>query len=116
MNRIPVGIYIAFVLAMIFGGSWRFIISAINSRRATRWPIVMGDLFFGEVTGGGRSGFTATITYRYFQGEYQSGEYLKHFESEVDANAFVDSLRNRQIPVHYDPSRPNRSSLIYEEL
>ena len=115
MNRIPVGFYLALVVALVFVGSWRAITSAINSWRATRWPIVMGDLFSGEVTGG-RSGFTASVTYRYFQGEYQSGEYLKYFESEVDANAFVDSLRDRQIPVHYDPSNPGRSSLIYEEL
>jgi hypothetical protein len=116
MSRIPIGIYIAFVLAMVLGSTWRFITSAINSWRATRWPIVMGDFFSGDVTGGGRSGFTATITYRYFQEEYQSGEYLKYFESEVDANAFVDSLRDRKIPVHYDPNEVSRSSLIYDEL
>jgi hypothetical protein len=116
LDRVPAAIYIIFVLTMIFGGSRRVIISAIKSRRATRWPIVMGDFFSSEVTGGGRSGFTAAIIYRYFQGEYQSGEYLKHFDSEVEANAFVDSLRDRQIPVHYDPSEVSRSSLIYDEL
>jgi Protein of unknown function (DUF3592) len=116
MDRIPAFIYITFVLTMVFGSSWRVIASAVNSRRATRWPTVMGDFFSGHVTRGGRSGFTATITYRYFQEEYQSGEYLKQFESEVDANAFVDSLRDRKIPVHYDPREPSRSSLIYEEL
>jgi Protein of unknown function (DUF3592) len=116
VNRIPAGIYIASVLVMVLGASRRAITSAIYSKRAARWPIVMGDLFSGEVTGEGRSRFRATITYRYFQGEYQSGEYLKGFESEVDAKAFVDSLRDRQIPIHYDPAKPDRSSLIYEEL
>jgi hypothetical protein len=116
LNRTPAAIYIVFVLTMILGGSWRAITNAIKSRRAARWPIVMGDFFSGEVTDAGRSRYEATITYRYFQGEYQSGEYLKYFESEVEANAFVDSLRDRQFPVHYDPHKLSDSSLIYEEL
>ena len=78
------------------------------------WPTVTGEVLSASYGGGGRNGYHATLSYFYpLNGEYYGGTSGKSFGSEEDASKFVsDFQRGRKILVHYQPDKPEVSTLL----
>lgn len=87
---------------------------------AENWPMTMGRVVSREIkereSEGGIDAFIATLTYSYFQAEQQSGTYRREFDSQDGAGAWLDLLFEKEVPVHFDPAKPSRSTLIEREL
>lgn len=60
--------------------------------------------------------FVATVRYNYQLNGPQSGSYSQDFDSRADANAWLDRLYGKEIPVRYDPATPSRSTLLERDL
>jgi|SRR5579862_1663223 len=60
-----------------------------------------------------RNQYYATLEYSYFVGEYRSGKYVQTFgdDSEAEANAFAEAMKDKKVQVLYNPSNPNKSDL-----
>lgn len=111
------------VLFVIGSVAWTWI-SKWRRRRlqelAENWPMTMGRVVSREIKEKkGESGidaFVATLTYSYFQEEQQPGTYRREFDSQEEAGAWLDLLFEKEVPVHFDPAKPSRSTLIEREL
>jgi len=98
---------IAFVIAAVAGWWHRR-----KQKIALSWPSVDGRVQFVTVAPvRDSSSYTATLQYSYFVEEYRSGEYTEIFDSEDDANSFIEKMTGQKVPVRYNPKNPTiRSS------
>ena len=95
-------------VAAVVGGWWK----RRQEKIALAWPSIEGRVQFTSVAPIPKgSGYTATLQYSYFVGEYQSGEYTEFFDSEFDANDFVRKMKDQKVPVRYNPKDPGKSLL-----
>ncbi len=60
--------------------------------------------------------FTATLEYSYFVEEYRSGEYTEVFDSESEADKFVQMMKDQKVPVRYNPGKPDDSLIENEDV
>jgi hypothetical protein len=79
---------------------------------AQGWPSVDGWIQCGTVQLiPNTSRYLATLTYSYHVDEYGSGIYTHEFPKESDADAFVQQLKDKHIPIRYNPAKPDESVL-----
>ena len=79
---------------------------------AQGWPSVDGRISGGSVKPIPKTKrFLATLTYVYFVGEYRTGKYVHDFQTREDADNFVETMRDKHVPVRYKESNPDKSVL-----
>jgi len=64
----------------------------------------------------GRGGgpWEVTLLYSYKTDEYQSGEQKKTFPNESEARELLNSIKDRQVPVRFDPVDQSVSELVFD--
>jgi hypothetical protein len=102
---------------LYFGAGW----GAIYYRRwrksrdenaAQGWPSVNGTVYGGKVMPIPHTKrFMATLEYRYFVEEYRLGKYIHEFPNKADAEEFVSQMKDKHVPIRYNPSNANKSVL-----
>jgi hypothetical protein len=79
---------------------------------AQGWPSVNGKILSGKATKFAHtSRYFATLEYSFFITEYHYGKYTQEFTKKEDADNFVQQMRNKEVPIRYNPSNPDRSVL-----
>jgi len=66
--------------------------------------------------GRGSGPWEVTFIYSYRSDEYQSGEEKKVFADEAEARELQELVKDRQLPVRYDPAAPSVSELVFDSL
>jgi hypothetical protein len=87
-------------------------------RLSQHWPTVYGTCTLAEVSGK-NDNFHLRLLYSYnAPGERyaDSGESQKDFSGEDEAQAWAEALREKTIPVRYNPTKPGKSVLWDSEL
>jgi len=87
-------------------------------RISEHWPAVYGTCTLAEVSGK-NDNFHLRLLYSYnAPGERyaDSGEFQKDFTDEDEAQTWADALREKTIPVRYNPTKPGKSVLWDSEL
>lgn len=98
--------YPAAFVAAIIAGWWH----KRREKIALNWPSVAGSVQFASVAPiRDSSSYSATLQYSYFVEEYRSGEYTEAFDSEHDADKFVERMKGQKVPVRYSPKNPDQS-------
>jgi hypothetical protein len=92
--------------------SWR----SFRMAQSQTWPVTYGRVLRSEAPEKNKT-LQLKVFYSYRVGEesYQ-GEFEKKFRDEAEAQWWADALREKQIPVHYDPVKPTRSQLWESDL
>jgi hypothetical protein len=89
-----------------------------KQRIALEWPSVEGCvqvvIVASDITDSSK--YAASLAYSYFVEEYQSGSYTRVFSSEEDADNFARQMKDRKIPIHYNPQKPDDSVLGDEDV
>jgi hypothetical protein len=84
---------------------------------AQTWPSVDGWIQCGTVQLiPNTSRYLITLTYSYHVDEYGSGTYTREFPKESDADAFVQQLKDKHVPIRYNPTNPDESVLEDEDI
>ena len=79
---------------------------------AQSWPMVDGRVAGGVVKPIPKTKrFLATLDYTYFIGEYHFGKYIHEFQSKGDAEQFVKTMKDKHVPIRYNPTNPEKSVL-----
>lgn len=79
---------------------------------ALGWPSVIGTVLGGKVSQlAHTSRHLATLEYSYFLTEPHSGRYTQEFSKKAEAEEFVRQMKDKQLPIRYNPSDPNKSVL-----
>jgi hypothetical protein len=79
---------------------------------AQSWPSVDGWIQCGQVTPvPNPPRYVVTLTYSYQADEYGSGTFAREFSTESDADTFVRQLKDKPIPIRYNPDNPDESVL-----
>ena len=98
--------YALLFVGAIVAGWWK----RRKEKIALGWPSIEGCVQFVSVAPVPKSSaYIATLQYSYFVGGYQSGEYTEAFDSEHDANDFVQKMKDQKVPVRYSPKDPDKS-------
>jgi hypothetical protein len=101
----------ALVLAAIQKG-WR----SFRLTQSQTWPVTYGRILRSEASDKNKTlRLKVFYSYRFGEESYQ-GEFEKKFRDEAEAQWWADALREKQIPVHYDPEKPTRSQLWESDL
>ena len=83
-----------------------------DENAAQGWPSVDATIYGGKVTPIGHTKrFMATLEYRYFVEEYRLGKYIHEFPNKVDAEDFVGQMKDKHVPIRYNPSNAAKSVL-----
>jgi uncharacterized protein DUF3592 len=102
---------VAVALAAIQKG-WR----SFRMAQSQTWPITYGRIVRSDAPEKNKTfGFKVVYSYRVGEESYQ-GEFEKNFRDEAEAHWWADALRDKQIPVHYDPEKPARTQLWESDL
>jgi hypothetical protein len=102
-------VYFAFAWGAV---TWRRWQKRRRESLAQTWPTVEGVILSGEVEAVPKTScFLVTLQYTYFVGEYRTGHYIHEFAKETDADDFVREMRDRRVPIRYNPSKPDNSVL-----
>lgn len=106
-----VTVAVAVALAAIQKG-WR----SYRLTQSQTWPLTYGRILRSEAPEKNKT-FRLKVFYSYRVGEesYQ-GEFEKKFRDDAEAQLWADALREKQIPVHYDPEKPGGSQLWESDL
>jgi Protein of unknown function (DUF3592) len=80
------------------------------------WPSVEGTVQYtstAPVFDNKHGQYYATLEYSYFVGEYRSGKCIQSFgdDSEAEADAFAEVMKDKKVQVLYNPSNPDKSDL-----
>lgn len=79
---------------------------------AQGWPSVTGRISSGDFKEIPKTKrWLATLHYTYFVGEYRTGKYVHEFTSADQAGDFVRAMKDKQVPIRYNESDPNKSVL-----
>jgi hypothetical protein len=57
-----------------------------------------------------------TFQYSYFAEEYRSGSCDREFKSEEEANSFAQLMKDKKVPIHYNPRKPDDSVFEDEDV
>jgi hypothetical protein len=96
-----------------------------KSQRAENWPKVEGRVLYAHVMNAvlenKPENYNAHFSY-YFslnnsgETEYYSGEFSHIFTDEEPAQKWVDSLKEKKIPIRIKPGDPNVSTVLFTDL
>jgi hypothetical protein len=79
---------------------------------AQSWPMVDARIGGGVVKPVPKTKrFLATLSYTYFVGEYRIGKYIHEFQNKEDAEQFVKTMKDKHVPIRYNPANPEKSVL-----
>lgn len=79
---------------------------------AQSWPMVDARIGGGVVKPIPKTKrFLATLSYTYFVSEYRIGKYIHEFENKDDAESFVRAMKDKHVPIRYNPTNPEKSVL-----
>ena len=79
---------------------------------ALGWPSVNGRINSGTFKEIPKiKHWLVTLEYTYFVGEYRTGKYVHEFQSAEEAGDFVRVMLNKEVPIRYKESNPNKSVL-----
>ena len=79
---------------------------------AQGWPSVNGRISSGDFKEIPKTKrWLATLNYTYFVGEYYTGKYIHEFTSAEEAGDFVRTMKDKNVPVRYKESNPEKSVL-----
>ena len=106
---------------LIPGAVAAFGVRRLYQRRRQRkameeWPSTDATVLSGKVHKERRRSIWAEITYSYYFGEYRSGQYVRQFRREEDADEFIRQLREKRVHVRYDPAKPERSVILDRDM
>jgi hypothetical protein len=104
--------YALIPVAAVVGGWWH----KRKEKIAQNWPAIEGHVQSCSVAPLCNGGYTATLEYSYFVEEYRSGEYTEVFDSEREADKFIQMMKDQKIPVRYNPWKPDDSLIENEEV
>lgn len=126
-RQIPLRFWLVLVSLSIYL-LWRTRKSLADWRKrqiAKNWPTVEGCAIYAHVMNAvlenKPESYSASFTY-YFslnkngETEYYSGEFSRLFSEEEQAQEWLNSLKERKIPVHYQPDDPNVSAVLFDDL
>jgi hypothetical protein len=103
------GVYFAFAWAAVYWRRWQ------KRRRegiAQGWPSVEAVILNGTVAPVPKTScFLATLRYTYFVDEYRTGKYIHEFAKESEADDFVRQLKDKRVPIRYNPTNADKSVL-----
>ena len=115
-------VWLAILLLNCVKPLWRW----IQRYRANRWPTTTGEIqstslsqvkktFFSPAY---RSpAFVAELGYSYSAaGQAATGVYRRNFGIEAEAMDFLRDLKGKPVIVHFNPDRPQRSSLTEDAV
>jgi hypothetical protein len=113
-------------LAASLAGLWRTWIKRRNARLAQDWPLVSGRVQSTNVAKGTKffgsaREYNASFTYSYSVQEgseinYLSGNYSRPFTDQERAREWLETLKDKQIRVHFKPGRPEVSAVLDTDL
>jgi hypothetical protein len=87
--------------------------------RSRNWPLTSATIEGGEraiFKGKYGTTFTVTLSYSYHvDGQYYSGYHIQDFNSEPDAESYIETLKGRAADIGYDPQKPEVSVLRPEQ-
>jgi hypothetical protein len=84
---------------------------------AQTWPSVDGWIQCGTVQAiPNPPRFIVTLTYSFHVDEYGAGTYTREFPNESDADAFVQQVKDKNVPIRYNPSDLDESVLEDEDI
>jgi len=96
-----------------------------KSQIAENWPTVQGCPIYAHVMNAvienRPESYNASFTY-YFsvnnngETEYYSGEFSHIFSDEEPAQKWLDSMKEKKIPIRIKPDDPNVSAVLYKDL
>ena len=112
---IRTAIYILVPLAIMgIRMAWRFF-KQLNS---DDWPAIQGKCTFAGVTHKeNRYELKLLYSYKLATEKYATGgEFYKDFFKEEQANRWAEALREKSIPIHHHPSKPEKSILWDSDL
>lgn len=111
-----VGLVLLFLLAGTIRRAWE----KYRQRLAESWPSTIGHVESVEVrekTSGRSRYWIGELAYSYsVAGSQYSGRYGRRFDSEEDAQDFVDYLHRKQVSVRYRPRKPAASMILDEAV
>jgi hypothetical protein len=127
LRQIDLQIWLALISLPLFM-LWRLWKTLANRRKAhiaKDWPIAEGCTLYAHVDNASlenkRECYSASFSY-YFnlnkngETDYYSGEFSRLFPKEEPAQKWIDLLKEKKIPVHYQPSNPDVSAVLFDEL
>ncbi len=127
LKQIPLRFWLVLALLPVYL-LWRLrkqLGSRRRSRVAENWPIVEGCAIYAHVMDGllenSPEKYVAFFSY-YFsltrngETDYFSGEFSRLFSEEEQAQKWLDSLKEKKIPVRVQPGNPNVSAVLFDDL
>lgn len=86
---------------------------------SSNWPLTSATIEGGEIAifkGKNRNIFAVTLSYSYrVDGQYYSGYHIQEFNSEPDAESYIETHKGRAADISYDPHKPEVSVLRPEQ-
>lgn len=79
------------------------------------WPVTEARIHSIQMRREGRR-LWVEVTCSYFVGEYRSGTYIRRVRSEEEGDNVAIAIRDKSLPMHYDPKDPERSVILDREL
>jgi hypothetical protein len=80
------------------------------------WPSTHATVQYALVHKEGPRSHWTELTYSYFVGEYRSGQYIRRFRREEDAEEFARQMKDKQIQVHYTEANPEHSVILDRDV
>ena len=93
----------------------RMVQKRLQKRAMEGWPATDATIQWGKVhSESGR--YWAEVTYSYFVGEYRSGQYVRGFRREEEAEEFIRQLKDKRTRVHYKEADPNKAVILDRDI
>ena len=88
----------------------------LRRRDSSTWTLTTTITQSSTIQKIGRGGgpWEVTFLYSYRTDQYQSGEQKKVFSNEEEARDLMASVKDRQLPVRFDPQKPSVSELVLD--
>ena len=86
-----------------------------QSKAMDGWPVTEARVHSVHMRHEGRR-LWFEITYSYFVGEYRSGTYIRRIRNEEEGDDLARAIRNKSLPLRYDPTDPDKSVILDREL
>ncbi len=102
-------LYFFFAFVAVYWRRWQ---KRRRENIAQGWPSVEGVILSGSVAPLPKTScFLATLQYTYLVEEYRTGKYVHEFARESEADDFLRQLKDKRVPIRYNPTNPDKSVL-----